>query len=109
MNEPTLPPLTDAARQFLKVLRMFNDKPMTLKYYALMLGRSRRWIRKLVKELREKGYIRVEPEHMKIYHKNHCRYIILANENGVLVSKESYEEFKEFILSEEIKNRLDLK
>ena len=75
-----LPELTPPALQFLKVLKQFRDKPITLKEYSMMIGVSRRWLRYLVSELRDKGYIRVFPEHMKIYHKNACRYVFLDGE-----------------------------
>lgn len=77
MAKPELPKLTPATEKFLRILKYFEGKQINLLQYAMMLGISRRRVRYMVTELRHKGYIKVIPEHMKIYHKKACRYIFL--------------------------------
>jgi DNA-binding transcriptional regulator LsrR (DeoR family) len=80
MLKRELPKLRPATEKFLKIMKYFDGKQITLLQYSYMLGVSRRRIRYMVSELRTKGYIRVIPENMKIHKSKACRYIFLDDD-----------------------------
>lgn len=72
-----LPELTPPTRRFLVILKKYEGKEINLGQYAKMLKTSRRWVRMMMSELREKGYVSVQPENMRIHKSRACRYIFL--------------------------------
>ena len=77
MIKPEFEPLKPATEKFLRIMKYFEGKQITLLQYSYMLGISRRRVRIMVSELRTKGYIKVVPESMKIHKSKACRYIFL--------------------------------
>lgn len=73
--------LSSSAQRLLNLIIKYRNRKLNLRGYAYLMQTSRRWTRICLSELRQKGYVKVYPESMKIHKTQTCKYVLL-DENG---------------------------